>query len=104
MGAVVLRFHLVPPEHRVIVTPADVKAATGKYLVRVFGGNSHAAVSDGAAASPDTHTHLCRPAPTQINPIASPAGRRHTHPSLVLARPQARACTAAWARSSSRQT
>ena len=48
MGPVVLRFHLVPPEHRVVVTPTDVKAATGKYLVRVFGGSTHAAVSDGA--------------------------------------------------------
>ena len=51
MGAVVLRFHLVPPEHRVVVTPADVVAATGRYLVRVFDGGSgapHAKASDGA--------------------------------------------------------
>ena len=52
MGPVVLRFHLVPPEHRVVVTPTDVKAATGKYLVRVLGGSTHAAVSDGARGPP----------------------------------------------------
>ena len=50
-GPVTLRFHALPPEHRVVVTPADVVAATGRYLVRVFDGGSgapHAKASDGA--------------------------------------------------------
>ena len=42
-----LRFHALPPEHRVMVTPADVKARTGRYYVRVFGGDSFATTSDG---------------------------------------------------------
>ena len=42
-----LRFHALPPEHRVLVTPADVKARTGRYYVRVFGGDSFAKTSDG---------------------------------------------------------
>ena len=48
---VTLRLHALPPEHRVVVTPADVVAATGRYLVRVFDGGSgapHAKASDGA--------------------------------------------------------
>ena len=46
--AVTLRFHALPPEHRTVVTSADVAAATGKYYVRIFGGDHHAKVSDGA--------------------------------------------------------
>ena len=46
--AVTLRLHALPPEHRVVVTSADVAAATGKYCVRVFGGDDHAKLSDGA--------------------------------------------------------
>ena len=43
-----LRFHALPPEHRVLVTPADIKALTGKYYVRVFGGDTFAKESDGS--------------------------------------------------------
>ena len=43
----VLRFHALPAEHRVMVTPADVKARTGRYYVRVFGGDAFAKTSDG---------------------------------------------------------
>ena len=46
--AVTLRFHALPPEHRTVVTSADVAAATGKYYVRIFGGDHHAKLSDGA--------------------------------------------------------
>ena len=46
--AVTLRFHALPPEHRTVVTSADVAAATGKYYVRIFGGDHHAKASDGA--------------------------------------------------------
>ena len=43
-----LRFHLLPHEHRVIVTPAAVKEATGIYYERVYsGGDTHAVVWDG---------------------------------------------------------
>jgi len=38
MGPVMLRFHMLPPEHRVVVTPAAVKKATGIYYERVYGG------------------------------------------------------------------
>ena len=49
MGPVVLRFHLLPPEHRVVVTPAAVKKKTGHYYERVYGGgDKHAEVWDGA--------------------------------------------------------
>ena len=43
-----LRFHQLPPEHRVVVTPAAVKAATGIYYERVYGGDKHAKVWEGA--------------------------------------------------------
>ena len=44
-----LRFHLLPPEHRVVVTPAAVKEATGIYYARIHGGgDKHAKVWDGA--------------------------------------------------------
>ena len=37
MGDVTLRFSLLPPEHRVVVTSSDVKAATGgKYYLRTY--------------------------------------------------------------------
>ena len=43
-----LRFHLLPPEHRVVLTPAAVKKATGHYYERVYGGgDTHAVVWDG---------------------------------------------------------
>tara|TARA_B100000795_G_scaffold150414_1_gene112630 strand:+ start:715 stop:873 length:159 start_codon:yes stop_codon:yes gene_type:complete len=48
MGPVMLRFYLLPAEHRIVVTPAAVKAATGHYYVRVYGGDTRAKVSDGA--------------------------------------------------------
>ena len=49
MGPVMLRFYLLPAEHRIVVTPAAVKAATGHYYVRVYGGgDTHAKVWDGA--------------------------------------------------------
>jgi len=44
----ILRFHKLPSEHRVMVTPSDVRRATGKYYVRVFGGDSFAKESDGS--------------------------------------------------------
>ena len=47
-----LRFHLLPPEHRVVVTPAAVKKATGIYYERVYGGgdDKHAEVWDNPGA------------------------------------------------------
>ena len=49
LGPVMLRFHLLPPEHRVVVTPAAVKKKTGHYYERVYGnGDMHAEVWDGA--------------------------------------------------------
>ena len=50
IGDVTLRFFAPPAEHRVVVTSADVKAATGgKYYTRVFGGGDvFASESDGA--------------------------------------------------------
>ena len=48
MGPVMLRFYLLPAEHRIVVTPAAVKAVTGHYYVRVYGGDTRAKVSDGA--------------------------------------------------------
>ena len=52
MGPVVLRFHLLPPEHRVVVTPAAVKKATGIYYERVYGGgdDKYAEVWDNPGA------------------------------------------------------
>ena len=48
-----LRFFAPPAEHRVVVTSADVKAATGgKYYTRVFGGGDvFASEADGAGLS-----------------------------------------------------
>ena len=44
-----LRFHLLPPMHYVIVTPAAVKVKLGIYYERVYGGgDKHAEVWDGA--------------------------------------------------------
>ena len=52
LGPVKLRFHLLPPEHRVVVTPAAVKKATGIYYARIYGGgDKHAVVWDGAPSS-----------------------------------------------------
>lgn len=51
VGACLLRFYELPAEHRVVVTPADVRAATGAYYVRVLGRddpNEHARASDGS--------------------------------------------------------
>ena len=51
MGDVTLRFSLLPPEHRVVVTSSDVKAATGgKYYLRTYdnSGGAYAKASDGA--------------------------------------------------------
>ena len=63
-----LRFHLLPPEHRVIVTPAAVKAATGIYYERVYGGGeTRAVVWDGARlpSSPLRYfLHSASPAPS----------------------------------------
>jgi len=44
-----LRFHLLPTEHRVVVTHDAVRAATGNYYVRVYGkgDDTHAKASDG---------------------------------------------------------
>jgi hypothetical protein len=42
MGAATLRFHPTDVEHRVLVTASDVRAKTGRYLLRVFGGTSFA--------------------------------------------------------------
>ena len=49
LGSVMLRFHLLPTEHRVVVTHDAVKAATGNYYVRVYGkgDDTHAKASDG---------------------------------------------------------
>ena len=50
MGDVTLRFSLLPPEHRVVVTSSDVKAATGgKYYLRTYdnSGGAYAKASDG---------------------------------------------------------
>ena len=50
MGDVTLRFYLLPPEHRVVVTSSDVKAATGgKYYLRTYdnSGGAYAKASDG---------------------------------------------------------
>ena len=48
-GKVTLRLHALAPEHRVLVTPHDVKQKTGYYFVRVFTGNddSYARKSTG---------------------------------------------------------
>ena len=44
-----LRFHLLPPMHYVIVTPAAVNAATGIYYERIHGGGDvHAKYWEGA--------------------------------------------------------
>ena len=85
MGSVMLRFYPVPPEHRVVVTSTDVKAATGKYFVRLFGGESHAKVSDGARPHLNCYLHS-GPSKTQ-RPIS-----------------QARACSVASRRGSSPPT
>ena len=45
-----LRFHLLPSEHRVVVTTAAVKKETGHYYERVYGGDSHAVVWDNPGA------------------------------------------------------
>merc|ERR1712241_1086955 len=42
-----LRFHRLKAEHRVVVTPADVKELTGHYYDRRFGSEVHAVESDG---------------------------------------------------------
>ena len=42
MGEATLRFHPTDVEHRVLVTASEVRAATGRYLLRVFGGSSFA--------------------------------------------------------------
>jgi len=44
-----LRFHLLPTEHRVVVTHDAVRAATGNYYVRAYGkgDDTHAKASDG---------------------------------------------------------
>jgi len=49
LGPVMLRFHLLPPEHRVVVTPTAVKKATGGiYYARIYGGgDKHAKIWDG---------------------------------------------------------
>ena len=47
MRRVTIRFYKLPAEHRVVVTAADVKAATGRYFVRTFGAEYHAKSSDG---------------------------------------------------------
>ena len=50
MGDVTLRFSLLPPEHRVVVTSSDAKAATGgKYYLRTYdnSGGAYAKASDG---------------------------------------------------------
>ena len=41
-----LRFHPLPKEHRVLVTPEDVKARTGRYYLRTFGGDAYAVDAD----------------------------------------------------------
>ena len=51
MGPVTLRFHQVPPEHRVLVTSRDIIKATGRYYLRVFGEESYARASDGKGVS-----------------------------------------------------
>ena len=68
-----LRFHLLPPEHRVVVTTAAVKVKMGIYYERVYGkGDTHAEVWDGArlpssiryvlhSASPSPRFTLLRP-------------------------------------------
>ena len=52
MGPVMLRFHMLPPEHRVVVPPAAVKKATGIYYERVYGGgdDKYAEVWDNPGA------------------------------------------------------
>ena len=60
MGPVMLRFYLLPAEHRIVVTPAAVKAATGHYYVRVYGGDTRAKVSDGARPPSSVPCHTPR--------------------------------------------
>ena len=46
-----LRFHLLPPEHMVIITPTAAKKATGGiYYERVYGGGYQ--VCSGARSAP----------------------------------------------------
>ena len=49
-----LRLYLLPTEHRVLVTPAAVKKATGHYYVRVYGDDKvHAKASSGKYTDKD---------------------------------------------------
>ena len=49
-----LRLYLLPTEHRVLVTPAAVKKATGRYYVRVYGDDEvHAKASNGKYTDKD---------------------------------------------------
>eukprot|EP00964_Phaeocystis_antarctica_P039813 scaffold22771_cov59-Phaeocystis_antarctica.AAC.2 len=68
MGPVILRFHLLPSMHYVVVTPASVKKATGIYYERIFGGgDAYAKAWDGARlpSSPLRYfLHSASPAPS----------------------------------------
>lgn len=50
-----LRFHALAPEHRVVASAADVRARTGSYYVRVFGGGG----SGGFACESDGDGLFC---------------------------------------------
>ena len=50
----ILRLHLLPTEHRVLVTHTAVKEATGHYYVRVYGDDKmHAKASSGKYTDKD---------------------------------------------------
>jgi len=54
LGSVMLRLHLLPTEHRVLVTHTAVKEATGHYYVRVYGDDKmHAKASSGKYTDKD---------------------------------------------------
>jgi len=58
MGAIRLRFHALPLEHRIIVTSNDVRAKTATYCVRSFGGGEYARKSEGTLPAALSATHL----------------------------------------------
>ena len=85
-----LRFHLLPTEHRVVVTHDAVRAATGNYYVRAYGkgDDTHARASDGkypVGARPPTSSVPARAPLRSVLHSASPAPRAPlTHFSLRL--------------------
>ena len=71
-----LRFHLLPPEHRVVVTPTAVKKATGIYYERVYGGGeTHAVVWDGARLPSSMYMFFTVLLPPRVSHVLHPAAR-----------------------------